>query len=258
MITIKEIREASNAINPEWTAAFNRKAKAKVDMRDWMNVTKTYISKRDLGAVPLEGIYPKNAKRSGVRQGKFVMHDVDSKYIVHKKSNATEFITYGDLGKELVVAIIKMNVDPAFNMNAPWNVKVIVPGPKILALKTFNSKWVQKNGGGGYAMVLKWVASYESDIEAAYNNLSVKEASSMTARRAGSKRVHHSELVKDINQIDLLDYMMKNSKFAKAVAKAGFSRKDIYFDDNELVFGDKTVASFKNNDKVSDMMAKVK
>jgi hypothetical protein len=172
MITIKELREASNVINPEWTAAFNRKAKAKVDMRDWMNVTKTYISKRDLGAVPLEGIYPKNAKKSGVRQGRFVMHDVDSKYIVHKKSNATEFITYGGVGKEIVVAIIKMNVDPAFNMNAPWNVKVILPGPKNLAIKTFNSKWVQTHGGGGYALVLKWVASFESDIEAAYNNLS--------------------------------------------------------------------------------------
>lgn len=166
------IDEASTDINPEWTAAFDRKVKAKVDIRDWMNVTKTYISKRDLGAVPLEGIYPKNAKKSGIRQGKFVMHDVDSKYIVHKKANATQFITYGDLGKELVVAIIKSTVDPEFNRNAPWNVKVILPGPKNLAMKTFNSRWVQKNGGGGYALVLKWVASYESDIEAAYNNLS--------------------------------------------------------------------------------------
>ena len=166
------IDEASTDINPEWTAAFDRKVKAKVDMRDWMNVTKTYISKRDLGAVPLEGIYPKNAKKSGIRQGRFVMHDVDSKYIVHKKANATQFITYGDLGKELVVAIIKSTVDPEFNRNAPWNVKVILPGPKNLAMKTFNSRWVQKNGGGGYALVLKWVASYESNIEAAYNNLS--------------------------------------------------------------------------------------
>jgi hypothetical protein len=172
MKTLKKILEASTDINPEWTAAFDRKVKDKVNMRDWMNVTKTYISKRDLGAVPLEGIYPKNAKKSGVRQGRFVMYDVDSKYIVHKKSNATEVITYGDLGKELVVAIIKMNVDPEFNRNAPWNVKIIVPGPKTLALKTFNSRWVQKNGGGGYALVLKWVASFESDIEAAYNNLS--------------------------------------------------------------------------------------
>ena len=166
------MNEANTDINPEWTAAFDRKVKDKVNMRDWMNVTKTYISKRDLGAVPLEGIYPKNAKKSGVRQGRFVMYDVDSKYIVHKKSNATEVITYGDLGKELVVAIIKMNVDPEFNRNAPWNVKIIVPGPKTLALKTFNSRWVQKNGGGGYALVLKWVASFESDIETAYNNLS--------------------------------------------------------------------------------------
>jgi len=173
MKSLKQIMiEASTDINPEWTAAFDRKVKDKVNMRDWMNVTKTYISKRDLGAVPLEGIYPKNAKRSGIRQGRFVMHDVQSKYIVHKKSNATEVITYGDLGKELVVAIIKMNVDPEFNRNAPWNVKIIVPGPKTLALKTFNSRWVQKNGGGGYALVLKWVASFESDIETAYNNLS--------------------------------------------------------------------------------------
>ena len=173
MKSLKQIMiEASTDINPEWTAAFDRKVKAKVDMRDWMNVTKTYISKRDLGAVPLEGIYPKNAKKSGIRQGRIVMHDVQSKYIVHKKSNATEVITYGDLGKELVVAIIKMNVDPEFNRNAPWNVKIIVPGPKTLALKTFNSRWVQKNGGGGYALVLKWVASFESDIETAYNNLS--------------------------------------------------------------------------------------
>ncbi|MBT3517348.1 MAG: hypothetical protein HN465_07190, partial [Nitrospina sp.] len=119
MKSLKQIMiEASTDINPEWTAAFDRKVKAKVDMRDWMNVTKTYISKRDLGAVPLEGIYPKNAKKSGIRQGRFVMHDVQSKYIVHKKSNATEVITYGDLGKELVVAIIKMNVDPEFNRNA--------------------------------------------------------------------------------------------------------------------------------------------
>jgi len=172
MKTLKKILEAGTDINPEWTAAFDRKVKDKVNMRDWMNVTKTYISKRDLGAVPLEGIYPKNAKKSGIRQGRFVMHDVQSKYIVHKKANATEFITYGDLGKELVVAIIKMNVDPEFNRNAPWNVKVILPGPKNLAMKTFNSRWVQKNGGGGYALVLKWVASFESDIETAYNNLS--------------------------------------------------------------------------------------
>ena len=173
MKSLKQIMiEASTDINPEWTAAFDRKVKDKVNMRDWMNVTKTYISKRDLGAVPLEGIYPKNAKKSGVRQGRFVMHDIDSKYIVHKKANATQFITYGDLGKELVVAIIKSTVDPEFNRNAPWNVKVILPGPKNLAMKTFNSRWVQKNGGGGYALVLKWVASFESDIEAAYNNLS--------------------------------------------------------------------------------------
>ena len=173
MKSLKQIMiEASTDINPEWTAAFDRKVKDKVNMRDWMNVTKTYISKRDLGAVPLEGIYPKNAKKSGIRQGRFIMHDIDSKYIVHKKANATQFITYGDLGKELVVAIIKSTVDPEFNRNAPWNVKVILPGPKNLAMKTFNSRWVQKNGGGGYALVLKWVASFESDIEAAYNNLS--------------------------------------------------------------------------------------
>ena len=82
--------------------------------------------------------------------------------------------------------------------------------------------------------------------------------SAMKARVAGSKRVHHSELVKDMDRDAMIDYMMKDRNFAKAVAKAKVSRKDIYFDDNELVFGDKTVASFKKNDKVSDMMSKVK
>ncbi len=81
---------------------------------------------------------------------------------------------------------------------------------------------------------------------------------SMAARRAASKRVHHSELVKDMDQSALVDYMMKNPKFAKAAAKAKVSRNDIYFDDNELVFGDKTVASFKKKDKVSDLMQKIK
>ena len=90
--------------------------------------------------------------------------------------------------------------------------------------------------------------------------ITVKEIreSSMKARVAGSKRVHHSELVKDMDRDAMIDYMMKDRNFAKAVAKAKVSRKDIYFDDNELVFGDKTVASFKKNDKVSDMMSKVK
>tara|TARA_B110000046_G_scaffold157507_1_gene168851 strand:+ start:44 stop:319 length:276 start_codon:yes stop_codon:yes gene_type:complete len=90
--------------------------------------------------------------------------------------------------------------------------------------------------------------------------ITIKEIreSSMKARVAGSKRVHHSELVKDMDRDAMIDYMMKDRNFAKAVAKAKVSRKDIYFDDNELVFGDKTVASFKKNDKVSDMMSKVK
>jgi hypothetical protein len=90
--------------------------------------------------------------------------------------------------------------------------------------------------------------------------ITIKEIreSSMKARVAGSKRVHHSELVKDMDRDAMIDYMMKDRNFAKAAAKAKVNRKDIYFDDNELVFGDKTVASFKKNDKVSDMMSKVK
>jgi len=85
----------------------------------------------------------------------------------------------------------------------------------------------------------------------------VKE-NSMAARRAAAKRVHHSELVKDMDQSALIDYLMKNPKFAKSAAKAKVDRSDIYFDDNELVFGDKTVARFSRNDKVSDLMQKVK
>ena len=81
---------------------------------------------------------------------------------------------------------------------------------------------------------------------------------SMAARRAAAKRVHHSELVKDMDQIALIDYLMKNPKFAKSAAKAKVDRSDIYFDDNELVFGSKTVAKFSKNDKVSDLMKKVK
>ncbi len=81
---------------------------------------------------------------------------------------------------------------------------------------------------------------------------------SMAARRAAAKRVHHSELVKDMDQSALIDYLMKNPKFAKSAAKAKVDRSDIYFDDNELVFGDKTVARFSRNDKVSDLMQKVK
>ena len=42
----------------------------------------------------------------------------------------------------------------------------------------------------------------------------------MKSRVAGSKRVHHSELVKDMDQSAMIDYMMKNPKFAKAAAKA--------------------------------------
>ena len=80
----------------------------------------------------------------------------------------------------------------------------------------------------------------------------------MKSRVAGSKRVHHSELVKDMDQSALIDYLMKNPKFAKSAAKAKVDRSDIYFDDNELVFGDKTVASFKKKDKVSDLMQKIK
>ncbi len=81
---------------------------------------------------------------------------------------------------------------------------------------------------------------------------------SMAARRAAAKRVHHSELVKDMDQSALIDYLMKNPKVAKSAAKAKVDRSDIYFDDNELVFGDKTVARFSRNDKVSDLMQKVK
>ena len=90
--------------------------------------------------------------------------------------------------------------------------------------------------------------------------ITIKEIreSSMKARVAGSKRVHHSELVKDMDRDAMIDYLMKNPKFAKSAAKAKVSRKDIYFDDNELVFGDKTVARFSRNDKVSDLMQKVK
>jgi hypothetical protein len=80
----------------------------------------------------------------------------------------------------------------------------------------------------------------------------------MKSRVAGSKRVHHSELVKDMDQSAMIDYMMKNPKFAKAAAKAKVNRKDIYFDDNELVFGDKTVAKFDKKSKVSDLMQKIK
>ena len=80
----------------------------------------------------------------------------------------------------------------------------------------------------------------------------------MKSRVAGSKRVHHSWLVKDMDQSAVIDYMMKNPKIAKAAAKAKVKRNDIYFDDNELVFGDKTVARFSKNDKVSDLMNKVK
>ena len=85
----------------------------------------------------------------------------------------------------------------------------------------------------------------------------VKE-NSMAARRAAAKRVHHSELVKDMDQSALIDYLMKNPKFAKSAAKAKVDRSDIYFDDNELVFGDKTVARFSRNDTVGKLMQKVK
>ena len=80
----------------------------------------------------------------------------------------------------------------------------------------------------------------------------------MKSRVARSKRVHHSELVKDMDQSAMIDYMMKNPKFAKAAAKAKVNRKDIYFDYNELVFGDKTVAKFDKKSKVSDLMQKIK
>jgi NADPH-dependent curcumin reductase CurA len=88
--------------------------------------------------------------------------------------------------------------------------------------------------------------------------ITIKEIreSSMKARVAGSKRVHHSELVKDMDRDAMIDYMMKDRNFAKAAAKATVNRKDIYFDDNELVFGDKTVAKFDKKTKVSDMMQK--
>lgn len=90
-----------------------------------------------------------------------------------------------------------------------------------------------------------------------YTEPTIRE-NSMAARRAGAKRVHHSELVKDMDQSALVDYMMKNPKFAKAAAKAKVNRNDIYFDDNELVFGDKTVAKFNRNDTVGKLMQKVK
>lgn len=90
-----------------------------------------------------------------------------------------------------------------------------------------------------------------------YTKPTIKE-NSMRARRAGAKRVHHSELVRNMDQSAMIDYMMKNPDFAKAAAKAKVDRNDIYFDDNELVFGDKTVAKFSRNDTVAKLMQKVK
>ena len=42
--------------------------------------------------------------------------------------------------------------------------------------------------------------------------ITIKEIreSSMKARVAGSKRVHHSELVKDMDRDAMIDYMMKD------------------------------------------------
>ena len=96
MKTLKKILEASTDINPEWTAAFDRKVKDKVNMRDWMNVTKTYISKRYLGAVPLEGIYPKNAKKSGILK-------------INKTKNGRNGIYKIKIDKKLIIDIPKVN-----------------------------------------------------------------------------------------------------------------------------------------------------
>ena len=41
----------------------------------------------------------------------------------------------------------------------------------------------------------------------------------MKARVAGSKRVHHSELVKDMDRDAMIDYMMKDTKLCKGSSK---------------------------------------
>jgi hypothetical protein len=86
----------------------------------------------------------------------------------------------------------------------------------------------------------------------------IKEVSSMAARRAGAKRVHPSDKALEKDQIALIDYLWKNRDFQDKAAKKGYSRDDIYFDDNELVFGSKTGMRVGKNDSVADIIKKVK
>ena len=90
-----------------------------------------------------------------------------------------------------------------------------------------------------------------------YTEPTIRE-NSMAARRAGAKRVHHSDKALEKDQIALIDYLWKNPDFKAQAVKKGYNRDDIYFDDNELVFGDKTVARFSRNDTVGKLMQKVK
>ena len=80
----------------------------------------------------------------------------------------------------------------------------------------------------------------------------------MKSRVAGSKRVHHSDKALEKDQIALIDYLWKNPDFQAQAVKKGYNRDDIYFDDNELVFGSKTGMRVGKNDKVSDIIRKVK
>tara|TARA_B000000477_G_scaffold124379_2_gene131832 strand:+ start:3780 stop:4088 length:309 start_codon:yes stop_codon:yes gene_type:complete len=90
-----------------------------------------------------------------------------------------------------------------------------------------------------------------------YTEPTIRE-NSMAARRAGAKRVHHSDKALEKDQIALIDYLWKNPDFQAQAVKKGYNRDDIYFDDNELVFGSKTGMRVGKNDKVSDIIRKVK
>ena len=87
----------------------------------------------------------------------------------------------------------------------------------------------------------------------------INEAQTGFSRRdTANQRMTGKDLVWDKDEIGVVKYMLNDPKFKKHAGQAGYeSGEDIYFDDDALVFGDKTVAIVKKNTTIDDLIKAV-
>ena len=84
----------------------------------------------------------------------------------------------------------------------------------------------------------------------------INEAQTGFSRRdTANQRMTGKDLVWDKDEIGVVKYMLNDPKFKKHAGQAGYeSGEDIYFDDDALVFGDKTVAKVKAKTTIDDLI----